>query len=330
MQWPPRHPFCRGFDAATSGDASDGTLDRTSRAVPYRVGDFYTGVVHSGYMDAYEVTVARYRRWVDAGRPRPPLGTRIAPGFTWNADAESAFERVGSGRPVVIANPTDLSHSDGGLSGIETCTWTDRPGANEDRPINCTAPVAAVAFCHWDGKQLPTELAWEFVARNRGTTEVPFGRSVNDETVCDIADVGSFVAGSDGGTTLCPRRNLPLPVNARRRDVTSNPAGVFGLFAGLREITFQSVFSPPGLAVRMVAGPMGVRRELVIEGMGAERFGVAGAEWIPYNPYTATSRGSSWYDDRRWFEFTRFSSSRTSPSAPNVDRGFRCGRWERP
>jgi hypothetical protein len=22
MQWPPRHPFCRGFDAATSGDAS--------------------------------------------------------------------------------------------------------------------------------------------------------------------------------------------------------------------------------------------------------------------------------------------------------------------
>ncbi len=27
MQWPPRHPFCRGFDAATSGDASDLDLD---------------------------------------------------------------------------------------------------------------------------------------------------------------------------------------------------------------------------------------------------------------------------------------------------------------
>ncbi len=28
MQWPPRHPFCRGFDAATSGDASESDLHR--------------------------------------------------------------------------------------------------------------------------------------------------------------------------------------------------------------------------------------------------------------------------------------------------------------
>ncbi len=27
MQWPPRHPFCRGFDAATSGDASAPSVD---------------------------------------------------------------------------------------------------------------------------------------------------------------------------------------------------------------------------------------------------------------------------------------------------------------
>jgi hypothetical protein len=309
---------------------NDGTVSPGARALPYRVGDFYTGVVFSGYIDAYEVTVARYRRWVEAGTPRPPLGTTIAPGLIWDDFAERAFARAGAGRPVIDPNPTDLSHSDGGLSGIATCTWTERPGDNEDRPINCIGSMVATAFCYWDGKQLPTELTWEFVARNRGTTEVPFGRSVNDATVCDLADVGALVAGSTPGTTLCPRRNLPLPVNARPRDVTSNPPGVYGLFGGVREVVFRTVFSPPGLAVRMRLGATGVRSAPVIEGMGAENFGFTGEEWIPYNAGTTYPRGASWYDDRRWFEFSRFSSSRAAPSSPNVDYGFRCGRWERP
>jgi len=41
------------------------------RTFPMRTCDLHTAVVQPGYVDAYEVTVARFRAWVNAGMPHP-------------------------------------------------------------------------------------------------------------------------------------------------------------------------------------------------------------------------------------------------------------------
>jgi formylglycine-generating enzyme required for sulfatase activity len=43
-------------------------------------------------------------------------------------------------------------------------SWTDAPGANELKPINCIASLEAFAFCAWDGGRLSTEAEWNYAA----------------------------------------------------------------------------------------------------------------------------------------------------------------------
>jgi len=141
----PRGTYYRSYDLA--GDSQS----RTS-SFPATVSDFR--------LDKYEVTVGRFRKFVDAGMGnagKPPIAGSgehaNIPGSGWNASWNTNL--VADKPALIAALKCDASIYQ---------TWTDVPGANENLPITCLTWYEAMAFCIWDGGYLPTEAEWNCAA----------------------------------------------------------------------------------------------------------------------------------------------------------------------
>lgn len=142
-------------------------------------------------LDRFEVTIARFRKFIEAGSPKPG-GSTGEPRLRWE---------MGWSLPSTPAE----------WSGALACNplylvWTDEEGDNEDRPVNCIDWFSAHAFCIWDGGFLPTEAEWELAASggeervfpwsSAGTSTITERHAVYSEPTPGV--VGSRSPAGDG------------------------------------------------------------------------------------------------------------------------------------
>jgi len=183
----------------------------------------YPARISSFRLDKYEVTVGRFRKFVDAvvAGWLPPAGagthTHLHQGSGLSNSAAPGDEL---GWDATWSNNLPALKAEWDGSSFLACdpayaSWTPSPGSNENLPINCVNWYQSAGFCIWDGGFLPSNAEGDYAAAGgseqraypwgaafpSGSTALAvFGCYLNANGNCtgftNIAPVGSVAAGN--------------------------------------------------------------------------------------------------------------------------------------
>ncbi|MEB2312344.1 MAG: formylglycine-generating enzyme family protein [Sorangiineae bacterium] len=205
----------------TSLSVKGGTFYRDYTDPP--TGDYWTknypATVADFRLDKYEVTVGRFRKFVEAwvGGWRPVAGAGK------HMHLNGGLGLVNSGAGGGNEPGWDASWSSGlAQSTVDwdtnlACdpdyqTWTPSAGGNENRPINCASWSELYAFCIWDGGFLPSEAESHYAASG-GSEQRKYPWGSNDPGAnADLAIYGCYYNGSGsctGVTNIAPVGSAP-------------------------------------------------------------------------------------------------------------------------
>jgi sulfatase modifying factor 1 len=180
-------------------EVTGGTYYRTYDAINYNNGAFETAAdggpvdeadpatVSSFRLDKYDVTVGRFRQFVNAVLP-PDGGTGWVPaagsGKHTYLNGGLGLVDIGDDAGVesepgwVTSDNSNIAPTNNNLGCVNDgyTTWTSTAGTRENLPINCVTWYEAYAFCIWDGGFLPSEAEWEYAAAGGSQQrEYPWG-----------------------------------------------------------------------------------------------------------------------------------------------------------
>lgn len=185
---------CGGESCCTALEVPGGSFNRLNDpALPATVSTFR--------LDKYEVTVGRFRSFVNAGmgtKQRPPKDGSGAhpkiPNSGWQSTFNDFLTDDTAALSEAIKCDPELYHA-----------YSDVPGDNDTLPINCLNWSEAMAFCIWDGGRLPTETEWNYAAAGGSEQRVaPYGGG--DEEIIDKTRVSY---GCQSGSSTADPGALP-------------------------------------------------------------------------------------------------------------------------